>query len=141
MTVQGTAKNREEQVILHTSTIAREFTPPTAFKKRMILDRIIAMHEGEAAKSEGDKIELPVKMPTMSSKKPVLIEYLVKWRAKVFRKNPTLKDETIAMIDSTFASTSTKESRASLLSNTLFKLAENVREDVRYTEVVEHQLT
>ena len=141
VTVQGTAKNREEQVILHTSTIAREFTPPTAFKKRMILDRIIAMHEGEAAKSEGDKIELPVKMPTMSSKKPVLIEYLVKWRAKVFRKNPTLKDETIAMIDSTFASTSTKESRASLLSNTLFKLAENVREDVRYTEVVEHQLT
>ena len=141
VTVQGTAKNREEQVILHTSTIAREFTPPTAFKKRMILDRIIAMHEGEAAKSEGDKIELPVKMPTMSSKKPVLIEYLVKWRAKVFRKNPTLKDETIAMIDSTFASTSTKESRASLLSNTLFKLAENVREDVRYTEVVENQLT
>ena len=136
VTVAGTAKDRNEQVTLKTSLKANELLP-RAYPVTMIMDCIKAMHESEALKDEEERVKITDDIPKSSSTKKQKAQHLVKWRAKVFQKNPMMKDELIQSIDATFQSTSTRRSRDNLLANELFQLSTNIREKERYKHPVQ----
>jgi len=125
----------DEQVILQTSTTAKELEK---FTKDILMERITNMRNIETNKSESERVNISEPVPKKSANKTRVIEYLVKWRSEVFKKNPTMKDTLEEEVKRNFADKcrSTPESRDELLKDTIFWLSDSVRQNERYSAVI-----
>ena len=125
----------DEQVILETSTTAKELEK---FTKDILMERITNMRNTETNKSESERVNISEPVPKKSANKTRVIEYLVKWRIEVFKKNPAMKDILEADVKARSADNcrSTKDSRGRLLDDTIFRLSDSVRQNERYTAAV-----
>jgi hypothetical protein len=104
----------DEQVILQTSTTAKELEK---FTKDILMERITNMRNTETNKSESERVNISEPVPKKSANKTRVIEYLVKWRIEVFKKNPAMKDILEEEVKARSADNcrSTKDSRGRLL--------------------------
>lgn len=105
----------------------------------MLTDHINKMCQSERSKGESERVNITGSVPTTKNNKPHIITFLVKWRKEIFKKNPALKEELREKIMADFAekSRSTIESRIDLLKDTIFQLSESVRQNERYTAVIQ----
>jgi hypothetical protein len=128
---------RDQQITIQTSTTAKELDA-NCFTKAMLMEHIKAMRDAENNKSESERVNISEPVPKKSANKTRVIEYLVKWRSEVFKKNPTMKDTLEEEVKRNFADKcrSTPESRDELLKDTIFWLSDSVRQNERYSAVI-----
>jgi hypothetical protein len=135
LTAEVSKLKRDQQILLQTSTTAKELE---SFTKEMLMERIVTMCNTEKNKSESERINISEPVPKKSISKPRIIEYLVKWRSEVFKKNPTMKDILEEEVKGSYAEKcrSTKDSRRELLQDSIFQLSDSVRQNERYSAVI-----
>ena len=102
MTVNGIKEKLAQQLILYTSTTAKDFNK-IIFTKARLLELCNIMTLEEKRKSENDRVDISDPLPMIGTSKPNIVGYLVKWRRQVFKKNPTLEHQLTKRVKSYFA--------------------------------------
>ncbi len=125
MTVDGIKEKQAQQLILYTSTTAKDFNK-FIFTKARLWELCNVMTLEEKSKSENHRVNISDPLPKIGASKPNILGYLVKWRRQVFKKNPTLEHQLTERVKSDFANKglSTQEQRAELLEDKLFRLTD-----------------
>ena len=137
VTVDGLKENLTQQLILYTSTTAKDFDKIMFTKAKLCELCNVMTLEGEK-KSETHRVNISDPLPKIGASKPIIVGYLIKWRKQVFKKNPTLEHELIERVKSDFADKglSTQEQRTELLEDKIFRLMDSARQKERYREVI-----
>lgn len=118
---------------LRLSTTAADFDD-RFFTKDKLLSEIEALKRIEHEREEEIEELLQVTIPRVEDKKGTIVESLIKWRKKMFKKYPDLHKDLSKAIknDAVNKARSTRESRDELMSEPLFALSESVRNKSRY---------
>ena len=137
LTVDGLKLKRTQQIILHTSTSARDFDD-RFYTKAILLDCINNMCISEKSKGENKQVNIDKPAPKIKDNKATIIKFLIKWRKLLFKKNPLMKEELVEgiMADFDTKSRSTVESQSELLKDSVFQLSELVHQNERYTAFI-----
>ena len=124
LTVDGIKEKLSQQLILHTSTTAKDFDK-IMFTKAKLWEQYSDMYL-EKRKSENHRVDINDPLPKIGANKTCIMGFLVKWRRQVFKKNPTLEHELAERVKADFASKglSTNKKHAELLEDKLFRLTE-----------------
>ena len=104
------------------------------FTRTKLVVEIDRHRNAERKKEKKNKVSIPEAKDTEA--KQDLVNKLLDCRRQVFKKNKTLKEDTLKGIEARFEKKgkSTKADRKALLENELFKLSESMRSLERYSK-------